>query len=154
MQLTASSDPDNVLYFPPNNKPLQLLRLPLLSDINALSNGLSAPVYKRLCLLLRASDTQKAFFCAELAVGNIVRRVLHMIREESQHEAEDEEPQLQQSPAAVAVPEAQGEQGPGLLSKMLRQPSSLGVRTISLHNLLDQPPVASQPQPPAVVSHL
>ena len=95
-----------------------------------------------------------SYSCAELAVGNIVRRVLHMIREELQHEAEDEEPQLQQSPAAVAVPEAQGEQGPGLLSKMLRQPSSLGVRTISLHNLLDQPPAASQPQPPAVVSHL
>jgi hypothetical protein len=27
----------------------------------------------------------KSVFCAELAIGNIVRRVLHMIREETQN---------------------------------------------------------------------
>jgi hypothetical protein len=90
---------------------------------------------------------------AELAVGNMVRRVLHMVREECQREAELSQGQ-QQTPFSQAV-QAEEEQedpkGPGLLSKMLRQPGILAVRTVSLHNLLDQPPAASQPLPPSVL---
>ncbi|KAK9829272.1 hypothetical protein WJX72_004902 [[Myrmecia] bisecta] len=70
----------------------------------------------------------------EMAVGNMVRRTLHMIREESQQEVEEQQPHK----PAVAEQEA----APGLLSKALRAPV-LGIRNISLHNLLDQAPLDS-----------
>ena len=86
----------------------------------------------------------------------MVRRVLHMVREECQREAElHKSEQLADSPftQAASAEEVQQEEdkGPGLLSKMLRQPGILAVRAVSLHNLLDQPPASSQLQPPPVV---
>lgn len=77
-----------------------------------------------------------------------------MIREEALAEDVSEGGRLASPAAQAAAPEAQEPRGPGLLSKMLRQPSSLGMRTVSLHNLLDQPaPVpATQTKPPPVPS--
>jgi len=76
-----------------------------------------------------------------------------MVREECQREAELGQGQ-QESPFSQAV-QAEEEQedpkGPGLLSKMLRQPGILAARTVSLHNLLDQPPAASHPLPPSAL---
>jgi len=83
----------------------------------------------------------------------MVRRVLHMVREECQREAEQSQGQ-QESPFSQAVqPEEEQEEarGPGLLSKMLRKPGILAVRTMSLHNLLDQLPAASLPLPPSAL---
>ena len=80
-----------------------------------------------------------------------------MIREELQRESElNKEEQMESpfTPAASAAEVQQEEQGPGLLSKMLRQPGILAVRAVSLHNLLDQPPASSQLQPPALVGFL
>eukprot|EP00878_Enallax_costatus_P004879 GHUV01005133.1.p1 GENE.GHUV01005133.1~~GHUV01005133.1.p1 ORF type:complete len:431 (+),score=110.28 GHUV01005133.1:264-1556(+) len=73
----------------------------------------------------------------ELAIGNIVRRVLHMIREEQQQE------QLEQS-EAHSTPDAKKEQkGPGLLSQAFRGgPAARALamgRAVSLSNLLDAP---------------
>ena len=79
-----------------------------------------------------------------------------MIREEALHEDAATSPRQLTPPAQASSfrTEAAGEErGPGLLSKMLRQPGALGVRTVSLHNLLDQTPAASQLQPPTVVSN-
>ncbi|BDA45541.1 probable translation initiation factor eIF-2B subunit beta [Coccomyxa sp. Obi] len=64
----------------------------------------------------------------ELAVGNIVRRVLHMIREESQNEEKEEV-----ATAKVAAL-SEKEKITGLLSRAFRQPPP---RSASLHNLLD-----------------
>lgn len=79
-----------------------------------------------------------------------------MVREECQREAELQSDGQRDSPFVQAASEAElpeGEdKGPGLLSKMLRQPGILAVRTVSLHNLLDQPPASSQLQPPPLVS--
>lgn len=68
----------------------------------------------------------------ELAIGNITRRILHMIREESEEE-HDELDDI----AAGQQPQKETDKA-GLLSKALRAP--LGTRTLSLHNLLDQAP--------------
>lgn len=74
-----------------------------------------------------------------------------MIREEMQRENDSKPPQPSedhQIPATpledIREPESSDQGGPGLLSKMLRQPGILGVRTISLHNLLDKPPSNSE----------
>ncbi|KAL3162511.1 hypothetical protein ABBQ32_010168 [Trebouxia sp. C0010 RCD-2024] len=69
----------------------------------------------------------------ELAIGNITRRVLHMIREESEQEHDELE-----EVATGQQPQKEKEKA-GLLSKALRAP--LGTRTLSLHNLLDQAPL-------------
>lgn len=72
----------------------------------------------------------------ELAIGNIVRRVLHMIREEQQQE------QLGHSEGGIAAKDAADKQaGPGLLSQAFRGGSSRAAfgRAISLSNLLDAP---------------
>ena len=88
----------------------------------------------------------------------MVRRVLHMVREEGQREIELNTGDQTVSPFHQAASEADTEreeegedQGAGLLSKMLRQPGVLAVRALSLHNLLDQPPASSQLQPPPAV---
>lgn len=78
-----------------------------------------------------------------------------MVREELQRESELNKDEQTESPftqAASAEEVQQEEKGPGLLSKMLRQPGILAVRAVSLHNLLDQPPASSQLQPPALAS--
>eukprot|EP00195_Chlamydomonas_chlamydogama_P013700 CAMPEP_0202895266 /NCGR_PEP_ID=MMETSP1392-20130828/4501_1 /ASSEMBLY_ACC=CAM_ASM_000868 /TAXON_ID=225041 /ORGANISM="Chlamydomonas chlamydogama, Strain SAG 11-48b" /LENGTH=487 /DNA_ID=CAMNT_0049580215 /DNA_START=51 /DNA_END=1514 /DNA_ORIENTATION=- len=74
----------------------------------------------------------------ELAIGNIVRRVLHMIREEEQHD------ELSSSAMSFAVTkqDTQKQSGPSLLSQALRLPSSSARifpfnRAVSLSNLLD-----------------
>ncbi len=77
-----------------------------------------------------------------------------MVREELQRESELNKEEYVESPFTSAASTAevqQEEKGPGLLSKMLRQPGILAVRAVSLHNLLDQPPASSQLQPPALV---
>ncbi|CAK0782653.1 hypothetical protein CVIRNUC_005852 [Coccomyxa viridis] len=66
----------------------------------------------------------------ELAVGNIVRRVLHMIREESRAEGMEEEKLAR----ATSVDEEAKQ--PGLLSRAFA-PGSGFARALSLHNLLD-----------------
>ncbi|KAF8063033.1 eif2b2 [Scenedesmus sp. PABB004] len=76
----------------------------------------------------------------ELAIGNMVRRVLHMIREEEQQESLE---QQQQTDGAAAPGDAAGRQreGPGLLSQAFRggpAPRAFG-RAVSLSNLLDAP---------------
>lgn len=78
-----------------------------------------------------------------------------MVREELQRESElnkDEQTESAFTQAASAEVVQQEDKGPGLLSKMLRQPGILAVRAVSLHNLLDQPPASSQLQPPALAS--
>lgn len=103
-------------------------------------------------------STEEFRFCdAELAVGNTVRRVLHLIREESQVEDEEDIAAARSlelehtsppapargvhfAPEAMAAPKASGVGGGGgghgLLSRALR-PNVLAARTLSLHNLLD-----------------
>lgn len=91
----------------------------------------------------------------ELAVGNIVRRVLHLIREESEQEDEDalesERSLESESPSAAAAsstnrgvhfaaetpPASSVPAGRGLLSKALRPGGLLSARKLSLANLLD-----------------
>lgn len=89
----------------------------------------------------------------------MVRRVLHMVREECQREDELRKEDQGTSPfshapsaAEVEREDEREEYGPGLLSKMLRQPGIPAVRALSLHNLLDHPPGSSQLQPPPLVS--
>lgn len=80
-----------------------------------------------------------------------------MVREECQREAELNKEEHRESPftpaATAAEVQEEEEKGPGLLSKMLRQPGILAVRAVSLHNLLDQPPASSRLQPPPLVLH-
>eukprot|EP00884_Botryococcus_braunii_P001910 jgi/Botrbrau1/1171/Bobra.0162s0058.2 len=64
----------------------------------------------------------------EMSIGNIVRRVLHMIREEMQEEVEEG---TSRTAAETAVKE---QVVPGLLSKAFSRQ-----HTVSLHNLLDRP---------------
>jgi translation initiation factor eIF-2B subunit beta len=72
----------------------------------------------------------------ELVIGNVVRRVMHIIREEMQEEPEEElvDPVVLREVRPVA----------GGLSKALGKPSSTNSKTwgrsFSLHNLLDQLP--------------
>lgn len=71
----------------------------------------------------------------ELAIGNIVRRVLHMIREEQQQE------QISHSEGGSAAKDAADKQQPGLLSQAFRGGGGgrpFG-RAVSLSNLLDAP---------------
>ena len=111
------------------------------------------PLSTQRCMLRRAISA------AELAIGNIVRRVLHMIREEAQqesaeaaeqagldhrldldHEHElDHEQHLPQpsTPRQAGGKKAGSGAGQGLLSRALR-PTVLANRALSLHNLLDQ----------------
>jgi len=89
----------------------------------------------------------------ELAVGNIVRRVLHLVREEADLEDADSLAVANSmdhdshSPApgrGVTFAESEEKRpavGKGLLSRALR-PGGLATRTLSLHNLLDQSAVA------------
>lgn len=71
---------------------------------------------------------------AELAIGNIVRRVLHMIREEAQHDDTLQEPAPSTSTAAKQPQETRG----SLLSQALGKPIRNLNRNMSLSNLLDQ----------------
>lgn len=75
--------------------------------------------------------------CAELAIGNIVRRVLHIVREEAKHEELSEHESAK--PEVVKV-EAVKQQA-GLLSQALRVGNAAGrfqmPRGASLRNLLD-----------------
>uniref|UniRef100_A0A383VHC3 Translation initiation factor eIF2B subunit beta n=1 Tax=Tetradesmus obliquus TaxID=3088 RepID=A0A383VHC3_TETOB len=76
----------------------------------------------------------------ELGIGNIVRRVLHMIREEQQQE------QLEASEGSSTPGDAsKGPQGPGLLSQAFRPGSNLRAfnRAVSLSNLLDTPAMSA-----------
>ncbi len=69
---------------------------------------------------------------AGLVIGNIVRRVLHVVREEMQAESEEG-----MTEAVVAtLPTPSDEKSSGLLSRALRQ--AVVSRAVSLHNLLDQ----------------
>ncbi len=70
---------------------------------------------------------------AELAIGNIVRRVLHMIREEHQQDDTLHEPAPSTSTAAKQ-PQARD----SLLSQALGKPGRYISRVMSLSNLLDQ----------------
>ncbi|KAK9845311.1 hypothetical protein WJX81_003121 [Elliptochloris bilobata] len=70
----------------------------------------------------------------ELSIGNVVRRVLRFVRDESQQESQEE--LAVEAPAAVA--EAR-ETSPGLISRAFRQ---VAPRAVSLHNLLDMQPIA------------
>ncbi|KAI8470531.1 MAG: nagb/rpia/CoA transferase-like protein [Monoraphidium minutum] len=85
----------------------------------------------------------------ELVIGNIVRRVLHMIREEEQEGGDDDDGAAK----AHAEEEHQARSGarPGLLSQALRGPGGGRIfnRAVSLSNLLDQRP---QPLPDGPLS--
>ncbi|KAG2441874.1 hypothetical protein HXX76_003481 [Chlamydomonas incerta] len=73
----------------------------------------------------------------ELAIGNMVRRVLHIIREEAKQEQYDEaKPGSFSQPANTEGPEAARGQT-GLLSKALNSSSRVMQRGLSLSNLLD-----------------
>ncbi|PNW71642.1 hypothetical protein CHLRE_16g662902v5 [Chlamydomonas reinhardtii] len=73
----------------------------------------------------------------ELAIGNMVRRVLHIIREEAKQEQYDEaKPGSFTQPANQEGPEAARNQT-GLLSKALNSTSRVMQRGLSLSNLLD-----------------
>ena len=81
---------------------------------------------------------------AELAVGNMVRRVMHMIREEWEQEVQEnahlmppDPDQHQRSPPPGVAASAKPATGQGLLSRALR-PGVPANRALSLHNLLDQ----------------
>ena len=81
---------------------------------------------------------------AELAVGNMVRRVMHMIREEWEQEVQDnahlmppDPDQHQRSTQPGVAATAKPATGQGLLSRALR-PGVPANRALSLHNLLDQ----------------
>ncbi|GBF88924.1 translation initiation factor eIF-2B subunit beta [Raphidocelis subcapitata] len=71
----------------------------------------------------------------ELVIGNIVRRVLHMIREEEEQGGDED------GAGGAGAHEAEEHQ-PGLLSQALRGPASRVFinRAVSLSNLLDQRP--------------
>lgn len=71
----------------------------------------------------------------ELAIGNITRRVLHMIREEAQQEL-DKSADIQPDHISEHTGKSKRQ---GLLSKALQHPGVSAVRAVSLHNLLDQP---------------
>ena len=74
---------------------------------------------------------------AELVIGNIVRRVMHIIREEMQDEPEDEVASSSTFDHRELHPVTGG------LSRALGKPITQGRawgRTFSLHNLLDQTP--------------
>jgi hypothetical protein len=79
----------------------------------------------------------------ELAIGNIVRRVLHMIREEQQHLEDDAEPAP--STSAAAQQQAAAHSSGSLLSQALGRPGRFISRVISLSNLLDQVGALHQP---------
>lgn len=103
--------------------------------------------------ILARQTISRIYACAEVAIGNMVRRILHMIREELERENDSKPPVPveQQTAAAVAPPQpdtseaAERERGPGLLTKMFRS-GSMGVRTVSLHNLLDKPLSGESPE--------
>lgn len=74
---------------------------------------------------------------AELVIGNIVRRVMHIIREEMEAEREEQDDDLVAGPAGDAA--AAGASSVGGLSRAFRHPfAATSTRTLSLHNLLDQ----------------
>ncbi|KAL4419149.1 hypothetical protein ABPG77_002662 [Micractinium sp. CCAP 211/92] len=73
----------------------------------------------------------------ELVIGNIVRRVMHIIREEMEAEREEQDDDLVGGPAGDAA--AAGASSVGGLSRAFRHPfAATSTRTLSLHNLLDQ----------------
>ncbi|KAI7838442.1 hypothetical protein COHA_007705 [Chlorella ohadii] len=73
----------------------------------------------------------------ELVIGNIVRRVLHIIREEMEAEQEEQDDDLLAGAGAGALTPGGGDSVGGL-SKAFRHPGAPSSRTLSLHNLLDQ----------------
>lgn len=73
----------------------------------------------------------------ELVIGNIVRRVMHIIREEMEAEQEEQDDDLVAGSAGDAA--AVGASSVGGLSRAFRHPfAATSTRTLSLHNLLDQ----------------
>ncbi|KAI3425022.1 hypothetical protein D9Q98_008403 [Chlorella vulgaris] len=73
----------------------------------------------------------------ELVIGNIVRRVLHIIREEREAEQEEQDDDLMMAAFSVELPANMGANVGGL-SKAFRPPfATASSRTLSLHNLLD-----------------
>ena len=85
----------------------------------------------------------------ELSIGNIVRRVLHLVREEAEHEqAESEEDEEDEGHSRTSIPGTpSARMPPGLgtpprigvvaTPNMGLRPALSGVRTVSLSNLLD-----------------
>ncbi|KAL4447758.1 hypothetical protein ABPG75_004977 [Micractinium tetrahymenae] len=73
----------------------------------------------------------------ELVIGNIVRRVMHIIREEMEAEQEEQDDDLVAGAAGDVA--AAGAASVGGLSRAFRHPfAAPSSRTLSLHNLLDQ----------------
>ncbi|PSC72427.1 translation initiation factor eIF-2B subunit beta [Micractinium conductrix] len=74
----------------------------------------------------------------ELVIGNIVRRVMHIIREEMEAEQEEQDDDLMARAGSGDIAAASGGSVGGL-SKAFRHPfATASSRTLSLHNLLDQ----------------
>ncbi|KAL4530222.1 hypothetical protein Ndes2526B_g04973 [Nannochloris sp. 'desiccata'] len=90
----------------------------------------------------------------ELVIGNIVRRVMHIIREEMEEEPEDDD-----ASTSGLFDSSRDAQGPvaGGLSRALggnkAAPGRWGARTFSLHNLLDQVPEENEATAIATVEH-
>lgn len=78
---------------------------------------------------------------AELVIGNIVRRVMHIIREEMEVEQEEQDDDLMAGAGGSGLGGSGGGSGDsvGGLSRAFRPPfAAPSTRTLSLHNLLDQ----------------
>ncbi|KAL6770939.1 hypothetical protein ACKKBF_B33300 [Auxenochlorella protothecoides x Auxenochlorella symbiontica] len=99
----------------------QLVTSSRLSDPQSLLDEV-----KRVGLTLQAAQP------TELVIGNIARRVLHIIREEVEADEEGQDEDLE-------VDHAQKESAPAMggLSRAFRSPLGVGNRTLSLHTLLD-----------------
>jgi translation initiation factor eIF-2B subunit beta len=89
----------------------------------------------------------------ELAIGNVVRRVLHIVREEMGEEEEGEalDRGAGAAEAAAAAAPAAAAAGAGGLSRALKP---FGARAASLHNLLDQVPPETPAAPAAATPAL
>jgi translation initiation factor eIF-2B subunit beta len=89
----------------------------------------------------------------ELAIGNVVRRVLHIVREEMGEEEEGEalDRGAGAAEAAAAAAPAAAAAGAGGLSRALKP---FGARAASLHNLLDQVPPEAPAAPAAATPAL
>lgn len=101
----------------------EILRLIVTTQRYPDAAGLIQNVRDVGCRMQRASPVQ-------LAIGNMIRRVLHIIREEQQQEEEEEISSSSPDPAVRSQA--------GLLSQAFRAGVAKMSRAVSLSNLLDQ----------------
>lgn len=101
----------------------ELLRLVVVAKRHSTANSMIEDV-KNVGVQLQSAKPN------ELAVGNMVRRVLHIIREEAQHESMEKKLEKQETS------EIDKEKIQGLISRALKQ--TFSQRNFSLTNLLDR----------------